>query len=142
MKKVVSLYILIFSLICINCSDDDSNTTDVSINPPEFIYGTWISQDSWFGGGFKFTSDDFCSLSTNPMNDNIAEDCFKEDIEMGFIKEVEEEATSSGYKINLMNVNDNGIPTYRYRFDKKSETEIIVKRIDDGRSVNYLLIKQ
>lgn len=65
MKKFYLL--LLVSILTLSCSkdDDDTNTAD-SINPPDWIHGTWKGEGA--GGtsvsGLKFTVDDMILLGT------------------------------------------------------------------------------
>jgi hypothetical protein len=119
MKKTHLIYILIIALISISCSsDDDSDETSTnSINPPEWIQGTWTLElggmDS--GMGFKFTSDDFCSINSSLTS------CWKEVVEINQGTTVEEEIDDENYIITINSLNT---ISNTFHFTKISENEI------------------
>lgn len=62
MKKLLFVFtaILLFS-----CSSDNNSQSTNSIKPPQWIIGTWLSQEDLDLGittGVKFTSNNFCTL--------------------------------------------------------------------------------
>ncbi|TRO66942.1 hypothetical protein [Christiangramia sabulilitoris] len=60
MKRIVVLLTII--LLAVSCSKDESSSkSNDSINPPEWIHGTWRAEDGYGSTtltGLKFTSDD------------------------------------------------------------------------------------
>ena len=59
MKRIIALLALI--LFVVSCSKDESNNLPAnSINPPEWIHGTWRAENEYSTAitGLKFTSDD------------------------------------------------------------------------------------
>ncbi|MFB9057125.1 hypothetical protein ACFFU9_10260 [Mariniflexile ostreae] len=121
MKKIIGLILIItFSLTSCSSSDDDSGNNGSSINPPNWIQGTWLGEVDGInsGLGFKFTSDDFCSVVGSQTS------CFKEPVNQsqGLIT-VDEQIDNENY---IISINNNNTITNTFHFRKYSETEIEV----------------
>lgn len=115
MKKILGLFLL-FS-ISISCSSDDENSvnSDSSINPPNWIQGTWLLPNSGINSGFKFTSNDFCLITSSIQS------CNKYNIEQSVIEtNVVEEITNDYYSIEITI----GSSVSYYQFEKVSNTQI------------------
>ena len=117
MKKISIL--LLLALVCSCSKSDDSDTTNSkSINPPTWIHGTWLLKDSSVNSGFKFTSDDFCTVIFTSSA------CNKEAINLykgtQIFTNVKEEITNSTYSIEITI----GSGTTYYEFEKVSATSI------------------
>jgi thioredoxin-related protein len=120
MKKLIGLiFILTFLLSsCSSSDDDDSNINNSGINPPEWIQGTWLLQDSPVSSGFRFTTDDVCiiSFSSQACNKQQLETFNNTDI----FTNVSEEITNDYYSVEI--TISSSITSYQ--FEKISETEI------------------
>lgn len=140
MKKSILIYILIIALSSISCSsDDDSNNTNSnSINPPEWIQGTWLIQNGNSTGqsGYKFTTDDFILISLN------FESSFKDQVvtasSAGATSIVNEIINEDEYKITITLTSQ----TINYFFERK--TDNIIEWTNDplGELSETLYIKQ
>ena len=121
MKKTKLIYILIIALISVSCSsDDDSDETSTnSINPPEWIQGTWLIEldEGIFGPGFRFTQDDFCTINSQQTN------CWKGIVELNQGNTIEETIEAEDYIITLNSLN---VTSTTFHFRKYSDTEIQV----------------
>ena len=66
MKKAISV-LGIFLILLSSCSSDDndgSNSSEIQINPPTWIQGKWLVEDSGMGDiGWRFTSNDFIIIT-------------------------------------------------------------------------------
>jgi hypothetical protein len=120
MKKFAFMLI---SLALFSCSKSDepiSSSTN-KLNPPSWIHGTWIgmigsgSTQTSTGIGFKFTSDNWCSVLGTTTS------CWKEviDSSMGQVT-VNEEISNTDYIVKIKT----GGTTETYHFKKYSNTEI------------------
>lgn len=122
MKKIFGLIILILITFSISScsSDDNSGNNNSAINPPDWIIGTWFGQvgETNSGLGFKFTSNDFCSIAGSQTS------CFAEPVNQsqGIIT-VEEVVDSENY---IITINNNNTVSNTFHFRKYSETEIEV----------------
>jgi len=119
MKKIILNFFLI--LLFSGCSSpiDDSNPKNASsINPPNWVQGTWLLEDSNLTSGYRFTNDDFCSVLLSGQN------CFKESIRLinnsGAITNVKEVITDNSYSIEITL----GSQVITYNFKKVSLTQI------------------
>ena len=115
MKKL--LFILV-TITIVSCSKDEtSNGTDDSINPPSWIQGVWLNEESEILG-FEFKSDDFCMVSMNITS------CNKEQLVLmkngGFESNVYEETSANRY---LVKITLHTLST-EYEFEKISSTKI------------------
>lgn len=121
MKKIIGLIIIIaFSLTACSSSDNNSDNNNSSINPPNWIQGTWLGEIDGInsGIGFKFTSEDFCTVLGSQTS------CFMEPVKQsqGLIT-VNEQIDNENYVISI---NSNNTITTTFHFRKYSETEIQV----------------
>jgi hypothetical protein len=62
MKKIAFILMSVVVMSCSSSSDDNSATSSTSINPPNWIIGTW-KQDAPQGISFKFTSNDLITIT-------------------------------------------------------------------------------
>ncbi|MFG6686239.1 hypothetical protein ACGK9U_06635 [Mariniflexile sp. HNIBRBA6329] len=134
MKKIILLLCLTLFLGC-SSSDDSSSSKNnsSSINPPDWIQGTWLF-DSSIDSGYQFTSDDFCIISL------CTKSCKNEEMESfsgieGQTNTVEEEITDSSYSVTIFYSNETKMSGTRntYVFEKVSDSEIKIS----GRSTIY-----
>lgn len=77
MKKIlISTILTVFLIGC--SSSDDSTSSSVEFNPPNWIQGTWgeyfqeNDPTSGYLGGYKFTIDNIFELHGDPNNPNIS----------------------------------------------------------------------
>ncbi|WP_372744583.1 hypothetical protein [Lutibacter sp.] len=122
MKK--NTLILLLTLVLFSCSkDDDSTSSNISINPPSWIQGTWVIDNDYTYVAFKFTSNDMYILMDG--------------IEMSFVQTsiadssftfygVYDVSTNSTYSIHRKG---DGIDIVIYEFTKVSDTKINVEGI-------------
>ena len=120
MKKLLFLF---SALLFISCSgDDDSSSNDTSIDPPSWIQGVWLYEDTLELGienGFEFTKDDFCSVTgTTKMCNKASFDLMinTPNVEVN----VYEEISDDRYFLELTYYN----LTVEYEFFKVSSTRI------------------
>ena len=117
---------LLILLISISCSSDDDSNTEVSssINPPDWILGSWSLDNVVSNSGFSFKKDDFCSIFSN------VETCFQGQIEnattVNQSSDVTEESTADNYSITIVL----GSLTSVYQFKRISDTKI--EWVNDG----------
>ena len=99
MKKIY--LILLLALLSLSCSkDDDSANSNISINPPTWIQGTWKAEGA--GGtsitGFRFTTNDMVQVGLYDMS-------YKENIssiiKSGGEANVEEDISQESYRITI-----------------------------------------
>jgi len=119
MKKTKLIYILIIALISVSCSSDDDsiNDSENSINPPNWIQGTWtVELDGIDSGiGFIFANDDFCSKNGSTTN------CWKGIVELNQGTTIDEEIDDENYIITINSLNT---ISNTFHFTKISENEI------------------
>lgn len=132
MKKIIGLIFAITFLFssCSSSDDDNSGNNNSSINPPNWIQGTWLLENSSVNSGFKFTTDDLCLISFT------SQACNKETLELydntEIYTNVSEEITNDYYSVEITvssSVNS-------YQFEKISDTEI--KWLNSGSNAIYV----
>lgn len=140
MKKTNLIYIFIIALLSISCSSDDdsSNTSTNAINPPDWIQGTWLQQNgnSTTQNGFKFTSDDFITISSNiqiSWKDNV-----NNSNNVGANTDVNENVNENEYKIDITITSQ----TVSYYFEKRNDNVIEWTNDPLGDLAETLFIKQ
>lgn len=122
MKKTVLIILAILTFSC-SSSDDSSSNSKSSLNPPSWIQGKWIgysgsgSDQTSTGVGFKFTSDDWCTIAGSLST------CWKYALDSSSGQATAEEEISNTDYIVSIKV---GNITNTYHFRKKSNTEIEV----------------
>jgi hypothetical protein len=132
MKKTI--YFLTILLITLtSCSSDNDSSSNILINPPNWIQGKWLLEGSVVGeSGWRFTSNDFILIQVN------TEVSQREQLEQfsNNGQEVSASNTSSdnSYSVTLNSV---GGQTITYSFTKISDTEISWNTI-----ANSIYIKQ
>ena len=98
MKKTLLLLILTVFLTACSSDDDGGSSSNSSINPPEWIQGTWLtiySNDPLIAGpGYRFLSNDFCYVNGSTVT------CQAEIIELGGLN-VEEIITDTEYELKI-----------------------------------------
>jgi len=108
---------ILFLYLLLSCSDsEDLTDSNISINPPEWIQGTWMSGSF----GFRFENDDFTTINSG------TEISYKEQLEFyygtGEKTSAEETETDETYRLKL--TFPPGQSTI-YEYSKKSETVIV-----------------
>lgn len=131
MKKLFAL-LTILLLVLSSCSSDDNGTSssNIKINPPNWIQGSWLLEDSEIDGyGFRFTSNDILILQPG------IEISQREQLETfsasGQDVSANDESTDNSYKVTL---NFPAGQTAIYSFTKISNTTI---RWNQGGGINY-----
>jgi hypothetical protein len=111
------------SFLLFSCSGDDDkgNNSQSSINPPDWIQGTWLYNQV----GFRFTSDDFCALQNNIASCN--KEILKQTSDAGAYTNVEEVKTDSEYKLTMTFSSQ----SVTYHFYKVSNNKIRWTAIDN-----------
>ena len=91
MKKIFLFLIALVGIVA--CSKSDSGSSDnggggsvAGYNPPDWIIGTWMDTNNSIG--FKFTSTDFCQVTTGASN------CF---LEGPYVTVTESKATNKSF---------------------------------------------
>ncbi len=117
MRKLLCIFAVI-SLF--SCSKEDDNNSSNSINPPDWILGTWLIDDSAFELGWKFTSNDVVIIQIGGIQisqkGNI--DFY---LENGQEASTTEEYTNETYSLKLILPAGQSVT---YNFTKISNTEI------------------
>lgn len=130
MKKLLTICFLVFLLSCSSSSDD---STSNYFNPPSWIRGTWKNPSNPVG--YKFTSDDFCTLTSTLQL------CNKENLnsyeQSGIDVSVDETTSSIEYSFSI---ETNGT-IQSYTFIKISADEIELENPTSGQP-NLSLYKQ
>lgn len=128
-RKIFSILIVLLVFSC--SSSDDSTQSSSAIDPPEWILGTWLLEDSGLGDmGWRFTSNDFIMIQSG------FEVSQKGQIEIiisgGGEASVENISTDDTYEIRT---NFPGGQTTSYKFISVSETELQWKNVA---SITYI----
>lgn len=112
MKK---LFLLVFAVVLLSCSGDDSNNSDsYYFNPPQWIQGSWSNGIS----GFAFKEHDFCSTTSSTT---VCIDSYLKTSASTISVSTEEPVKSeTEYKFSYTM----GGNTQSYRFRKVSDTKI------------------
>lgn len=140
MKKIILL--LIFTTLLHSCSSDSNNDnpgTNINncqtLNPPAWIQGTWIKQNSSAGSytGYKFTSDDVIDIGSQSFSNSRK---FQLDFycNSNVNYTVTENTTPTSY---FLEINWSGIATYN--FAKISDTKIELVNDDDPVNASYYI---
>jgi hypothetical protein len=120
MKNLLYVFTALLIFSC-SSSDDSSATSSSDINPPTWIQGTWKQESALQGQGlgFKFSSNDFCTLIFN------ADVCTQGQIDSfrkaGEKVTVEETISSTLYSAKINYPMGQSVT---YTFNKISNTEI------------------
>ena len=135
MRKLLFLFT---ALLFISCSgDDDSSSNDTSINPPSWIQGVWLAEDSLELGiesGYEFTKDDFCRvINTSKTCNKASIDNLKNIPNLG--ANVYEEISDDRYLIEITSLNY----TSQLEFIKVSSTRIKLSELLTEVDIFYTL---
>lgn len=118
--RIATTLTAITAILFLGCaSSDDSSSSNLStINPPDWIEGTWLLEEPNQASGFRFADDDFCSVVLSAQN------CFKESIRLtenaGSANNVVEVVADDSYSIEITMASQ----TVTYKFKKLSDTQI------------------
>ena len=122
MKKLLYLFLAITIISC--GGDDDSgnannNSSNLTINPPSWIQGTYLIDSPFPSIGYDFKTNDFCTLSSGVAT------CYQALLDVyvdtpNFETNVYEEIDSNRYLIEITL----GPTIYSYEFEKVSSTSI------------------
>ena len=118
MKKISILLLLVLVCSC-SKSDDSGNSGSTSINPPAWIHGIWIQENSTVGNGYIFTNKDFLLKGSGWGNTSFASSVELTNASGGNAS-VHETITSNSYNIDI----DLGVQIHIYHFNKISTTKI------------------
>lgn len=116
MRKLLCIFALI---ALVSCSKEDDNNSLNSINPPDWILGTWLIDDPAFELGWKFTSNDVVIIQMGGQLSQKGQIDFY--LENGQEASTTEEYTNETYSLKLI------LPAGQsviYSFTKISSTEI------------------
>lgn len=121
MKKTI-YFLTIFIITLTSCSseNDNSSNSNILINPPEWIQGKWLLEDSIVGeSGWKFTNNDFILIQAN------TEISQREQLEQfannGQEVSANDSSSDNSYSVTLNSI---GGQTTTYSFTKISGTKI------------------
>lgn len=124
MKKLLLLFVT--ACLTVSCSSDDGDSGSSPNNQNKITPPAWI-QGEWKGEGdphskFRFTSNDFCQLST------IQDFCWKSIVDQGSAipnpsnqQIIYQEISNTRYLLVMQSTGSN----LKMEFQKKSENEII-----------------
>ena len=110
------LILLIITNLLLSCSSDDDNSGNSQsndfFNPPSWIQGKWLVDDSNMEFGFEFTSNNFIIINSISSSIDYGE-ILQMQNDLGISTNVTEEISDSEYKIriNLQGANT----TYTFR---------------------------
>jgi hypothetical protein len=137
MKNII--FIIAFTSLLFSCSNSDNSDTNSNncqtLQPPGWIQGTWIKQNSPVGSytGYKFTSDDvidiFSQSSSNSRKFQLDFYCTS-----NVNYTVTENITPTSY---FLEINWGGIATYN--FTKISATTIELVNDNDPVNASYYI---
>ena len=135
MKKIILLLTIItLSFSCSNSDNSSNNSNNCqTLNPPTWIQGTWIKQNSPVGSytGYKFTSDDVIDIfSQSNSNSRKFQLDFYCTSNVNYT--VTENITPTSY---FLEINWSGIATYN--FTKISATTIELVNDNDPVNATY-----
>ena len=130
MKNLIAILIITtLSFSACTTSDDDFTNNRSSFNPPQWIQGTWLMEDSGMVG-YKFTSDDFCSISPYQTL------CFKSTIQQAPEELiVDEQIDNENY---IITINQGGYITNSFHFRKYSHNVIEDVSATDEFNIRYV----
>lgn len=138
MKKIILL--IAFTSLLFSCSSDSDNSSDntnncQTINPPTWIQGTWIKQNSTVGTytGYKFTSDDAVDIfsQSNSYSRKYQIDFYcNSNVNYTLLENI----TPTSY---FLEINWGGIVTYN--FIKISDTTIELVNDNDPINASYFI---
>ena len=137
MKKVLFLFVTLLMISC--SSDDDSQTTNSFINPPDWIIGTWLDEsEPAFSqiGGFQFTHDNLIDLDANGDVFLNLKEGLQESVDAGAIT-TNEIITNTVYELKIIS---NGVETNQYRFTRGTDNTTIVYNMSE--TYDVVLTKQ
>jgi len=119
MKKTFKLLTLLLLVLSSCSSDDESNSnSNIQINPPNWIQGTWLIEDS-NTIGFRFTSNDVIIIQSGAEISQRGQlEIFSES---GQDVSANDESTQNTYRLTS---NFPAGQTTIYAFTKISDTEI------------------
>jgi len=119
MKKAFTLLTILLLVLSSCSSDDESNSnSDIQINPPNWIQGTWLIENSTTIG-FRFTSNDVIVIQSGvEISQRGQLELFSES---GQGVSASEESTQNTYRLTS---NFPAGQTTIYAFTKISDTEI------------------
>lgn len=123
MKKTLFLPLLALSLLTLNCSGNDDDSTPQQNTPVQTVYfhpPSWI-QGSWKISGsnsayFKFTSDDFILVTPYTSWKSV----LQQTASTGQLAKVNEDISDLYYEFTIIAGNSGGM----YKFKKISSTRI------------------
>ncbi|MEZ7500752.1 hypothetical protein QO200_18710 [Flavobacterium sp. Arc3] len=120
MKNLLYVFTALLIFSC-SSSDDSSGTSSSDINPPTWIQGTWKQEGALQGQGlgFKFSSNDFCTLILN--GDLCTQGQIDSFRKAGEKVTVEETISSTSYSAKINYPMGQSVT---YSFSKISNTEI------------------
>ena len=123
MHSAKKLFVLFFiGLVIISCSssDDDSSLSIIQINPPAWIQGKWLMDDTSLGEmGWRFTSNDFIIIQANS---ELSQRGMLEDLlDNGGDVSASDNSTDETYSVTLNSIGGQSIT---YSFTQISSSEI------------------
>jgi len=136
MKK---LLLLSLTILLLSCGDSDSDSSNnLSINPPSWIQGVWVSEELIAIGvrsGYEFKIDDLCQVTQNSLS------CNKETLtsysDNDAFADVQEDISSDRYAIDIT------LQTYTtsFIFVKVDNNRIMQKGLG-GQVIDIIFIRE
>lgn len=120
MKKHILILFLLMTVLY-SCSSDDEGVANsqIQINPPTWIQGTWMMEEPSVESGFKFTSNDFILILLNVQSSQREQ--LQIALDSGSDASASDNSTDNSYSITLNF--PAGLST-SYTFDRISDTKI------------------
>lgn len=116
---MLSLFLLMSVLFSCSSDDESGTNSQIQINPPTWIQGTWMMEEPSVESGYKFTSNDFILILLNVQSSQ------REQLELildsGLDASASDNSTENSYSITL---NFPPGQSISYTFDRISNTEI------------------
>ena len=123
MHSAKKLFVLFFiGLVIISCSseDDDPSSSIIQINPPAWIQGKWLMDDTGLGEmGWRFTSNDFIIIQ---VNSELSQRGMLQDLlDNGGDVSASDNSTDETYSVTINSIGGQSIT---YSFTQISSSEI------------------
>ena len=121
MKKHILILFLLMTVLY-SCSSDDEGVANsqIQINPPSWIQGTWFLEGSEIESGYKFTSNDFIIINLNIESSQRQQLKLFSGVDSDVEVSALDSSSENSYSITL---NFPGT-SFNYTFDRISDTEI------------------
>jgi hypothetical protein len=121
MKKIIQ-FLTVLLILLSSCSSDDDNTANsqIQINPPNWIQGKWLLEDSVINeSGWRFTANDFILIQAN--TEISQRDQLEQFANNGQDVSASDTSSDNEYSVTLNSI---GGQSTTYSFTKISDVEI------------------